>query len=99
MIAFLIISPTLLGLGSLFQSRGPQFTEVSFSDREMIVSSLSGTTSLALNPDNKVSAANDGILFVSGRQSIKLPYQASWHLDGLVVDARYLANEFAGRSR
>ena len=89
---------TVGALGAVLAERIPQLSRVTFSDDELIVQGVGSTTRLPFNHANRVNSDGGAIFLQSGNKSVSLPEFGSWRLDNLVVNAKYLANEFRGRS-
>jgi len=56
-------------------------------------------TDLALSPRNRVVAEHGVIRLVGERQAVALPIGVHYRMGDLVVGVRYIADEFAARSR
>jgi hypothetical protein len=53
---------------------------------------------LPLDRGNSVVVDERGVTLVVGQRAVALPDINWWRTDDLVVNAKYLANEFRGRS-
>jgi hypothetical protein len=87
------------GVGKLVADRLRSFCAIEFTDREAIVRGVASTVRLPLTGRAEVDLHHDSVRLVSGGLSATLPGSAQWAADNLVVDADYLAHEFAGRAR
>lgn len=101
--AFLSVAAVLgvcgLAMHRLVSERIQALCAIEFADGEVIVHGVTETVRLPLDSDNEVSVDRSGFSLVSGDVSARLPEGGAWAADELVVNAGYLAREFAGRSR
>jgi hypothetical protein len=93
-----VLAFCLLGLGALVCMKLPQFSKVTFTRSEVVVDGIGGMVRLPLGRDNLIRSDGSGVTLVAGSGSADLPGTGSWRFGELVVNAKYLANEFRGRS-
>jgi hypothetical protein len=92
-----LIVTTLLGYIGL-QAAAPLAT-VTFTDRELRIDKLSGTTRIPFSSNSEAWLTQESVVFESSGIRATLPRYAVWRMGNLPVDGRYLFNEFQGRSR